>query len=161
MAVLQRLLAFVKKINQKNKNMKSIVNNTGSPFKLTFQSSRGAQGGAYENVPTTATYGSNEAMVEAIAGIGKVAGGLIKQKMANKELDKLSKTQAEVNKTTPKTVDKDEDTPRVITPTAEEIKAGEDFNDAIFYNPMTGVINDKRKGTDQRKVSDIDFSIIP
>jgi len=141
--------------------MKSIVNNTGSPFKLTFQSSRGGQGGAYENVPTTATYGSNEAMVEAIAGIGKVAGGLIKQKMAKKELDKLSKTQAEVNKTTPKTDEKDKDAARPKTPTAEEIKAGDDFNNAIFYNPMTGIINDKRKGTDERKLSDIDFSIIP
>jgi len=142
--------------------MKSITSNTGSPFKLTFQSSRGGQGGAYENVPTTATYGSNEAMVEAIAGIGKVAGGLIKQKMAKKELDKLSKTQAEVNKTTPKTVDKDKDTPRAITPTAEQNKkADEDLTNAIFYNPMTGVINDKRKGTPERKVSDIDFSIIP
>ena len=160
MVVLQRLLAFVKKINQKNKNMKSIVNNTGSPFKLTFQSSRGGQGGAYENVPTTATYGSNEAMVEAISGIGKVAGGLIKQGRAKKELDKLSKTQAEVNKTTPKTVDKDEDTPRVITPTAEETEeteASEDSDDAIFYNPTTGVIRDKRKGTDERKISDIGF----
>jgi len=137
--------------------MKSIVNNTGSPFKLTFQSSRGGQGGAYENVPTTATYGSNEAMVEAIAGIGKVAGGLIKQKMAKKELDKLSKTQAEVNKTTPKTVEKPKDTTEVNTPTAEEKKAGKDFNAAIF-NQIGG---DERKGTDERKLSDIDFSIIP
>ena len=137
--------------------MKSIVNNTGSPFKLTFQSSRGGQGGAYENVPTTATYGSNEAMVEAIAGIGKVAGGLIKQGRAKKELDKLSKTQAEVNKTTPKTDDKDKDATKVDTPTAEETKAGKDFNAAVF-NQIGG---DVRKGTDQRKVSDIDFSIIP
>ena len=137
--------------------MKSIVNSTGSPFKLTFQSSRGAQGGAYENVPTTATYGSNEAMVEAIAGIGKVAGGLIKQKMAKKELDKLSKTQAEVNKTTPKTVEKPKDTTEVNTPTAEEKKAGKDFNAAIFYQRWC----DERKGTDERKLSDIDFSIIP
>ena len=137
--------------------MKSIVNNTGSPFKLTFQSSRGAQGGAYENVPTTATYGSNEAMVEALAGIGKVAGGLVEQKMAKKELDKLSKTQAEVNKTTPKTVEKPKDTTEVNTPTAEEKKAGKDFNAAIF-NQIGG---DERKGTDERKLSDIDFSIIP
>ena len=137
--------------------MKSIVNSTGSPFKLTFQSSRGAQGGAYENVPTTATYGSNEAMVEAIAGIGKVAGGLIKQKMAKKELDKLSKTQAEVNKTTPKTVEKPKDTTEVNTPTAEEKKAGKDFNAAIFNQRWC----DERKGTDERKLSDIDFSIIP
>ena len=137
--------------------MKSIVNNTGSPFKLTFQSSRGGQGGAYENVPTTATYGSNEAMVEAIAGIGKVAGGLIKQGRAKKELDELSKTQAEVNKTTPKTDDKDKDATKVDTPTAEETKAGKDFNAAVF-NQIGG---DVRKGTDQRKVSDIDFSIIP
>ena len=97
MAVLQRLLVFVKKINQKNKNMKSIVNNTGSPFKLTFQSSRGGQGGAYENVPTTATYGSNEAMVEAISGIGKVAGGLIKQGRAKKDAAKVDK-KAKINK---------------------------------------------------------------
>ena len=137
--------------------MKSIVNNTGSPFKLTFQSSRGAQGGAYENVPTTATYGSNEAMVEALAGIGKVAGGLVEQKMAKKELDKLSKTQAEVNKTTPKTDNKVKDTTKMNTPTAEETKAGKDFNAAIF-NQIGG---DERKGTDERKVSDIDFSIIP
>ena len=77
--------------------MKSIVNNTGSPFKLTFQSSRGGQGGAYENVSTTATYGSNEAMVEAISGIGKVAGGLIKQGRAKKDAAKVDK-KAKINK---------------------------------------------------------------
>ena len=71
--------------------MSIIKNNTSSPFRLTFQSSRGAQGGAYENVPTTATYGSNEAIVEAIAGIGKVAGGLVAQKMAKKDADKVDK----------------------------------------------------------------------
>jgi len=77
--------------------MSIIKNNTSSPFRLTFQSSRGAQGGAYENVPTTATYGSNEAIVEAIAGIGKVAGGLVAQKMAKKDADKVDK-KAKINK---------------------------------------------------------------
>ena len=77
--------------------MSIIKNNTSSPFRLTFQSSRGAQGGAYENVPTTATYGSNEAIVEAIAGIGKVAGGLVAQKMAKKDAAKVDK-KAKINK---------------------------------------------------------------
>jgi hypothetical protein len=77
--------------------MSIIKNNTSSPFRLTFQSSRGAQGGAYENVPTTATYGSNEAIVEAIAGIGKVAGGLVAQKMAKKDAAKVDK-EAKINK---------------------------------------------------------------
>ena len=77
--------------------MSLIKENTSSPFRLTFQSSRGAQGGAYENVPTTATYGSNEAIVEAIAGIGKVAGGLVAQKMAKKDAAKVDK-KAKINK---------------------------------------------------------------
>ena len=77
--------------------MSLIKKNTSSPFRLTFQSSRGAQGGAYENVPTTATYGSNEAIVEAIAGIGKVAGGLVEQKMAKKDAVKVDK-KAKINK---------------------------------------------------------------
>jgi len=77
--------------------MSLIKKNTSSPFRLTFQSSRGAQGGAYENVPTTATYGSNEAVVEAIAGIGKVAGGLVSQKMAKKDAAKVDK-KAKINK---------------------------------------------------------------
>ena len=77
--------------------MSLIKKNTSSPFRLTFQSSRGAQGGAYENVPTTATYGSNEAIVEAIAGIGKVAGGLVAQKMAKKDAAKVDK-KAKINK---------------------------------------------------------------
>ena len=77
--------------------MSLIKQNTGSPFRLTFQSSRAAQGGAYENVPTTATYGSNEAVVEAIAGIGQVAGGLIESKMAKKDAAKVDK-KAKINK---------------------------------------------------------------
>lgn len=77
--------------------MSLIKQNTSSPFRLTFQSSRGAQGGAYENVPTTATYGSNEAVVEAIAGIGQVAGGLIESKMAKKDAAKVDK-KAKINK---------------------------------------------------------------
>jgi len=77
--------------------MSLIKKNTSSPFRLTFQSSRGAQGGAYENVPTTATYGSNEAVVEAIAGIGKVAGGVVSQKMAKKDAAKVDK-KAKINK---------------------------------------------------------------
>jgi len=77
--------------------MSLIKKNTSSPFRLTFQSSRAAQGGAYENVPTTATYGSNEAVVEAIAGIGKVAGGLVSQKMAKKDAAKVDK-KAKINK---------------------------------------------------------------
>ena len=77
--------------------MSLIKKNTSSPFRLTFQSSRGAQGVAYENVPTTATYGSNEAIVEAIAGIGKVAGGLVAQKMAKKDAAKVDK-KAKINK---------------------------------------------------------------
>ena len=65
--------------------MSIIKNNTSSPFKLTFQSSRGSYGGAYENVPTTATYGSNEAVVAAIEGIGKIGGALVSNKMAKKK----------------------------------------------------------------------------
>jgi len=77
--------------------MSIIKNNTSSPFKLTFQSSRGGYGGAYENVPTEATHPSNEWAVEAIAGIGKVAGGMIGNKMAKKDADKLEK-KAKINK---------------------------------------------------------------
>jgi hypothetical protein len=80
--------------------MSLIKQNTSSPFRLTFQSSRAAQGGAYENVPTTATYGSNEAVVEAIAGIGQVAGGLIESKMAKKDAAKVDK-KAKINKFKP------------------------------------------------------------
>jgi len=69
--------------------MSIIKNNTSSPFRLTFQSSRGAQGGAYENVSTEATHPSNEWAVEAIAGIGKVAGGIIGNKMAKKDAAKV------------------------------------------------------------------------
>jgi hypothetical protein len=126
--------------------MKSIVNNTSSPFKLTFQSSRGAQGGAYENVPTTATYGSNEATVEAIAGIGKVAGSLIKAERANEEADKID-TKAKINKITKKTEDK--------KPTDIEVKSGEDFSKAIS-DQIGGSISDKSKKA--RGLSDIDFS---
>ena len=41
--------------------------------------------GAYENVNTEATHGSNESIVAAIEGIGKVAGGLIEQERAKEE----------------------------------------------------------------------------
>jgi len=53
--------------------------------------------GAYENVNTGATHGSNESIVAAIEGIGKVAGGLVEQKMAKKDADKLDK-KAKINK---------------------------------------------------------------
>jgi len=53
--------------------------------------------GAYENVNTEATHGSNESIVAAIEGIGKVAGGLVEQKMAKKDADKLDK-KAKINK---------------------------------------------------------------
>jgi hypothetical protein len=85
--------------------MSIIKNNTSSPFRLTFQSSRGAQGGAYENVSTEATHPSNEWAVEAIAGIGKVAGGIIGNKMAKKdaakvdEKAKIEKLEKEQNET--------------------------------------------------------------
>ena len=41
--------------------------------------------GAYENVNTEATHGSNESIVAAIEGIGKVTGGLIGQERAKEE----------------------------------------------------------------------------
>ena len=41
--------------------------------------------GAYENVNTEATHGSNESIVAAIEGIGKVTGGLIEQERAKEE----------------------------------------------------------------------------
>jgi len=128
--------------------MKSIVNNTSSPFKLTFQSSRGAQGGAYENVPTTATYGSNEAIVEAIAGIGKIGGALVSNKMAKKEAAKVEE-KAKINKTTKKTEDK--------KPTEIEVKAGEDFSKAVS-NQIGGSLSEKNKKA--RGLSDIDFGVI-
>jgi hypothetical protein len=53
--------------------------------------------GAYENVKTEATHGSNESIVAAIEGIGKVAGGLVEQKMAKKDADKVDK-KAKINK---------------------------------------------------------------
>ncbi len=53
--------------------------------------------GAYENVNTGATHGSNESIVAAIEGIGKVAGGLVEQKMAKKDAAKVDK-KAKINK---------------------------------------------------------------
>ena len=41
--------------------------------------------GAYENVNTEATHGSNESIVAAIEGIGKVTGGIIEQERAKEE----------------------------------------------------------------------------
>jgi hypothetical protein len=92
--------------------MSIIKNNTSSPFRLTFQSSRGAQGGAYENVSTEATHPSNEWAVEAIAGIGKVAGGIIGNKMAKKdaakvdEKAKIEKLEKEQNETIQRKISK-------------------------------------------------------
>jgi len=53
--------------------------------------------GAYENVNTEATHGSNESIVAAIEGIGKVTGGLVEQKMAKKDAAKVDK-KAKINK---------------------------------------------------------------
>ena len=69
--------------------MSIIKNNTSSPFRLTFQSSRGAQGGAYENVSTEATHPGNEWAVQAIDGIGKVTGGIIESERAKEEAAKV------------------------------------------------------------------------
>ena len=128
--------------------MSIIKNNTSSPFRLTFQSSRGAQGGAYENVPTTATYGSNEAIVEAIAGIGKVAGGLVAQKMAKKDAAKVDK-EAKINKLEKKQNEK--------KPTNTETKASEDFSKAIS-SQIGGSLSDEQKKA--RGLSDVDFGVI-
>ena len=128
--------------------MSIIKNNTSSPFRLTFQSSRGAQGGAYENVPTTATYGSNEAIVEAIAGIGKVAGGLVAQKMAKKDAAKVDK-EAKINK-----LEKEQNEKK---PTNTETKASEDFSKAIS-SQIGGSLSDEQKKA--RGLSDVDFGVI-
>ena len=53
--------------------------------------------GAYENVNTEATHGSNESIVAAIEGIGKVAGGFVEQKMAKKDAAEVNK-KAKINK---------------------------------------------------------------
>jgi hypothetical protein len=76
-----------------------------SPFQKSFSAksplSQAKQYvGAYENVNTEATHGSNESIVAAIEGIGKVAGGLVEQKMAKKDADKLEK-KAKINKFKP------------------------------------------------------------
>jgi hypothetical protein len=128
--------------------MKSIENSTSSPFKLTFQSSRGERGGAYENVPTTATYGSNEAIVAAIEGVGKIGGALVSNKMAKKNLEKANK-KAKINKTTKKTEDK--------KPTKTETKASEDFSKAIS-SQVGGSLSEKQKKA--RGLSDVDFGVI-
>ena len=128
--------------------MSIIKNNTSSPFKLTFQSSRGAMGGAYENVPTTATYGSNEAVVAAIEGIGKIGGALVSNKMAKKNLEKANK-KAEINKITKKTEDK--------KPTATEVKASDDFSKAVT-SQIGGSLSEKDKKS--RGLSDIDFGVL-
>ncbi len=132
----------------KQKNMESIKNNTSSPFKLTFQSSRGAMGGAYENVPTTATYGSNEAVVAAIEGIGKIGGALVSNKMAKKNLEKANK-KAEINKITKKTEDK--------KPTATEVKASDDFSKALT-SQIGGSLSEKDKKS--RGLSDVNFGVL-
>jgi hypothetical protein len=76
-----------------------------SPFQKSFSAksplSQSKQYvGAYENVSTEATHGSNEAIVEAIAGIGKVAGQIAGSEMAKKDADKLEK-KAKINKFKP------------------------------------------------------------
>lgn len=128
--------------------MSLIKQNTSSPFRLTFQSSRGAQGGAYENVPTTATYGSNDTVVEAIAGIGKVAGGLIESKMAKKDAAKVDK-EAKINK-----LEKEQNEKK---PTNTETKASEDFSKAIS-SQIGGSLSDEQKKA--RGLSDVDFGVI-
>ena len=131
--------------------MSVIKNNTSSPFKLTFQSSRGGFGGAYENVPTTATHGSNEAVVAAIEGIGKIGGALVSNKMAKKDAGKLEK-KAKINKLKK---EQNETTERKISNTSgdleQDVKSGfatsqEDFGLAEIFTPKLSNREKKARG---------------
>jgi hypothetical protein len=130
--------------------MSIIKNNTSSPFRITFQSSR-TPGGAYENVPTTATYGSNAAVVEAIAGIGKIAGAAIESDIAKKEEAKLNK-EAKINKLESKQKEKiNRSVSEANTSLQQDVKAGlptskSDFGLAEIPQPKLSNREKKARG---------------
>ena len=86
MAVLQQLLAFVKKINQKNNIM-------SSPFQQHFSSKSPLL--SYESPGTDNDHPSNAAVVAAIGSVGKIAGKIVGNKLAKKRLSEVD-TQVDV-----------------------------------------------------------------
>lgn len=81
--------------------MSIIKNNTSSPFRMKYSSPVSRV--SYEFPSTEATYGSNEGVVAAISGIGKIAGAAITAKKAKKGLEEAESLKADVNKTKKKT----------------------------------------------------------
>ena len=81
--------------------MKSIKNNTSTPFKMKYSSPISATAAqvSYEFPSTEATYGSNEGVVAAISGIGKIAGQAIKAGRAGEDLAEAEGLKADINKT--------------------------------------------------------------
>ncbi len=77
--------------------MKSIKNNTSSPFKMKYSSPVNQV--SYEFPSTEATHGSNEGVVAAISGIGKIAGQAIKAEKAGEDLAEAEGLKADINKT--------------------------------------------------------------
>ena len=81
--------------------MSIIKNNTSSPFKMKYSSPINATATqvSYEFPSTEATYGSNEGVVAAISGIGKIAGQAIKAGRAGEDLAEAEGLKADINKT--------------------------------------------------------------
>jgi len=77
--------------------MSIIKNNTSSPFKMKYSSPVNQV--SYEFPSTEATYGSNEGVVAAISGIGKIAGQAIEAKRAGEDLAEAEGLKADINKT--------------------------------------------------------------
>ncbi len=81
--------------------MSIIKNNTGSPFRMKYSSPISQV--SYEFPSTQATYGSNEGVVAAISGIGKIAGQAIKAGREGEALEEAESIKANINKTKEKT----------------------------------------------------------
>jgi len=81
--------------------MSIIKNNTGSPFRMKYSSPISQV--SYEFPSTEATYGSNEGVVAAISGIGKIAGQAIKAGREGEALEEAESIKANINKTKEKT----------------------------------------------------------
>ncbi len=81
--------------------MKSIKNNTSSPFKMKYSSplNQTAAQVSYEFPSTQSTHASNEGVVAAISGIGKIAGQAIAAGRAGEDLAEAEGIKADINKT--------------------------------------------------------------
>lgn len=77
--------------------MKSIKNNTSSPFKMKYSSPLNQV--SYEFPSTESTHASNEGVVAAISGIGKIAGQAIAAGRAGEDLAEAEGLKADINKT--------------------------------------------------------------